>query len=93
MLLHCSNKFQIRRDLGRIEKWVLRNAFDDEENPYLPKVWKFCILEVTMLMFIDMNTCFLCKLSDLMSISYLFVISTFFIGRRNNSVMGLVTAG
>lgn len=22
---------------GRIEKWVLRSAFDDEENPYLPK--------------------------------------------------------
>lgn len=22
---------------GRIEKWVLRNAFDDEHNPYLPK--------------------------------------------------------
>ncbi|XP_042444320.1 asparagine synthetase [glutamine-hydrolyzing] 2-like [Zingiber officinale] len=27
----------IRHDLGRIEKWVLRNAFDDEQNPYLPK--------------------------------------------------------
>ncbi|KAF6997414.1 hypothetical protein CFC21_013633 [Triticum aestivum] len=27
----------IRRDLGRIEKWVLRNAFDDEKKPYLPK--------------------------------------------------------
>lgn len=27
----------IRPDLGRIEKWVLRNAFDDEKNPYLPK--------------------------------------------------------
>ncbi|KQK05590.1 hypothetical protein BRADI_2g21050v3 [Brachypodium distachyon] len=27
----------IRRDLGRIEKWVLRNAFDDDEKPYLPK--------------------------------------------------------
>ncbi|CAA2983475.1 asparagine synthetase [glutamine-hydrolyzing] 2 [Olea europaea subsp. europaea] len=27
----------IRPDLGRIEKWVLRNAFDDELNPYLPK--------------------------------------------------------
>ncbi|GER47624.1 asparagine synthetase [Striga asiatica] len=27
----------IRRDLGRIEKWILRNAFDDEEKPYLPK--------------------------------------------------------
>ncbi|KAH7690021.1 Asparagine synthase (glutamine-hydrolyzing) protein [Dioscorea alata] len=22
---------------GRIEKWILRNAFDDEQNPYLPK--------------------------------------------------------
>ncbi|GFY94043.1 asparagine synthetase 3 [Actinidia rufa] len=28
----------IRRDIGRIEKWVLRNAFDDDQNPYLPKV-------------------------------------------------------
>uniref|UniRef100_A0A452ZUD8 Asparagine synthetase domain-containing protein n=1 Tax=Aegilops tauschii subsp. strangulata TaxID=200361 RepID=A0A452ZUD8_AEGTS len=27
----------IRRDLGRMEKWVLRNAFDDEKKPYLPK--------------------------------------------------------
>ncbi|MCO5608465.1 hypothetical protein L7F22_062675 [Adiantum nelumboides] len=24
---------------GRIEKWILRNAFDVEEKPYLPKVW------------------------------------------------------
>jgi asparagine synthase (glutamine-hydrolysing) len=23
---------------GRIEKWVMRKAFDDEEEPYLPKV-------------------------------------------------------
>ncbi|XP_077239307.1 asparagine synthetase [glutamine-hydrolyzing]-like [Tasmannia lanceolata] len=27
----------IKPDLGRIEKWVLRKAFDDEQNPYLPK--------------------------------------------------------
>ncbi|XP_072961473.1 asparagine synthetase [glutamine-hydrolyzing]-like [Typha angustifolia] len=27
----------IKPDLGRIEKWVLRKAFDDEEKPYLPK--------------------------------------------------------
>ncbi|KAK3206564.1 hypothetical protein Dsin_020610 [Dipteronia sinensis] len=27
----------INRDEGRIEKWVLRKAFDDEERPYLPK--------------------------------------------------------
>ncbi|KAL6554850.1 Asparagine synthetase [Orobanche gracilis] len=27
----------IRPDRGRIEKWILRNAFDDEEKPYLPK--------------------------------------------------------
>ncbi|XP_039003967.1 asparagine synthetase [glutamine-hydrolyzing] 3-like [Hibiscus syriacus] len=27
----------IRPDLGRIEKWVLRNAFDDDQKPYLPK--------------------------------------------------------
>jgi asparagine synthase (glutamine-hydrolysing) len=29
---------QDRPDLGRIEKWVLRKAFDDEEQPFLPKV-------------------------------------------------------
>ncbi|KAB2080804.1 hypothetical protein ES319_A05G091200v1 [Gossypium barbadense] len=28
----------IKKDEGRIEKWVLRKAFDDEECPYLPKV-------------------------------------------------------
>jgi hypothetical protein len=33
------SSLQIRPDLGRIEKWVLRNAFDDEKNPYLPKVF------------------------------------------------------
>ncbi|KAI7983082.1 Asparagine synthetase [glutamine-hydrolyzing] 1 [Camellia lanceoleosa] len=27
----------IKRDEGRIEKWALRRAFDDEEKPYLPK--------------------------------------------------------
>ncbi|RZC26293.1 Asparagine synthetase isoform B [Glycine soja] len=27
----------IKRDEGRIEKWILRRAFDDEEHPYLPK--------------------------------------------------------
>lgn len=27
----------IRPDLGRIEKWVLRKAFDDEAQPFLPK--------------------------------------------------------
>ncbi|TVU01342.1 hypothetical protein EJB05_53212 [Eragrostis curvula] len=27
----------VRPDLGRIEKWVLRKAFDDEEKPFLPK--------------------------------------------------------
>lgn len=27
----------VRPDLGRIEKWILRNAFDVEEKPYLPK--------------------------------------------------------
>jgi len=26
---------------GRIEKWILRKAFDDEENPYLPKVMAY----------------------------------------------------
>ncbi|CAA0816858.1 Asparagine synthetase [Striga hermonthica] len=27
----------IKPDEGRIEKWILRRAFDDEERPYLPK--------------------------------------------------------
>eukprot|EP01018_Ginkgo_biloba_P001707 Gb_40748 [translate_table: standard] len=27
----------VRPDLGRIEKWILRKAFDEEEKPYLPK--------------------------------------------------------
>ncbi|CAI9109436.1 OLC1v1009257C1 [Oldenlandia corymbosa var. corymbosa] len=27
----------VRPDQGRIEKWILRYAFDDEEKPYLPK--------------------------------------------------------
>ncbi|KAF5744493.1 asparagine synthetase [Tripterygium wilfordii] len=27
----------IKHEQGRIEKWVLRSAFDDEERPYLPK--------------------------------------------------------
>lgn len=35
---------QIKPDLGRIEKWVLRKAFDDEKNPYLPKVFICFIL-------------------------------------------------
>jgi asparagine synthase (glutamine-hydrolysing) len=29
---------QYDTELGRIEKWVMRKAFDDEEEPYLPKV-------------------------------------------------------
>ena len=29
---------QYDKSLGRIEKWVMRKAFDDEERPYLPKV-------------------------------------------------------
>ncbi|XP_057772488.1 asparagine synthetase [glutamine-hydrolyzing] [Salvia miltiorrhiza] len=27
----------IKPDQGRIEKWIMRRAFDDEERPYLPK--------------------------------------------------------
>ncbi|RRT79366.1 hypothetical protein B296_00024608 [Ensete ventricosum] len=37
LLTCCGVHAQIKPDLGRIEKWVLRKAFDDEENPYLPK--------------------------------------------------------
>ena len=39
-LILSSNLFQIKRDQGRIEKWVLRRAFDDEQQPYLPKVFE-----------------------------------------------------
>jgi asparagine synthetase B (glutamine-hydrolysing) len=28
---------QIRKDEGRIEKWIMRRAFDTPENPFLPK--------------------------------------------------------
>lgn len=38
MIVMLTIEIQIRRDLGRIEKWVLRNAFDDDKDPYLPKV-------------------------------------------------------
>jgi hypothetical protein len=34
----CLFLLQYDPDLGRIEKWVMRKAFDDEEEPYLPKV-------------------------------------------------------
>ena len=33
-----TSSVQIKKEEGRIEKWVLRRAFDDEEHPYLPKV-------------------------------------------------------
>ncbi|KAG5385008.1 hypothetical protein IGI04_036478, partial [Brassica rapa subsp. trilocularis] len=36
-LLSLRFRRTIRPDIGRIEKWVLRTAFDDEKNPYLPK--------------------------------------------------------
>ena len=32
---------QVNVKEGRIEKWIMRKAFDDEENPYLPKVMAF----------------------------------------------------
>lgn len=35
----CVTFWQIKP--GRIEKWILRNAFDDEQTPYLPKVLHF----------------------------------------------------
>jgi hypothetical protein len=31
-------RMQIRKDEGRIEKWIMRRAFDTPENPFLPKV-------------------------------------------------------
>ncbi|PIA32324.1 hypothetical protein AQUCO_04500137v1 [Aquilegia coerulea] len=34
---HRETCHKIKRDQGRIEKWVLRRAFDDEDHPYLPK--------------------------------------------------------
>jgi len=44
----------IKPDLGRIEKWVLRNAFDDEERPYLPKV----CLQITKAVFVPLCSFF-----------------------------------
>lgn len=38
MVYHPS---QIKPDEGKLEKWILRRAFDDEEHPYLPKVCIF----------------------------------------------------
>ncbi|KAG2285250.1 hypothetical protein Bca52824_044854 [Brassica carinata] len=35
--LEWSKRVYIRPDIERIEKWVLRIAYDDEKNPYLPK--------------------------------------------------------
>ncbi|RVX23836.1 Asparagine synthetase [glutamine-hydrolyzing] 3 [Vitis vinifera] len=35
--VHVEAFYNVRPDLGRIEKWVLRNAFDDDQKPYLPK--------------------------------------------------------
>ncbi|KAH7656776.1 Asparagine synthase (glutamine-hydrolyzing) protein [Dioscorea alata] len=34
---HRETCHKIKPESGRIEKWVLRKAFDDEEKPYLPK--------------------------------------------------------
>jgi asparagine synthase (glutamine-hydrolysing) len=31
-------ELQYDPEQGRMEKWVMRKAFDDEEQPYLPKV-------------------------------------------------------
>lgn len=58
----------IRPDLGRIEKWVLRNAFDDEEKPYLPKVCSVLFLAITL--FIGFNTKFLSSSGELQHILY-----------------------
>ena len=37
-LCECVLVLQIKPEEKRIEKWILRKAFDDEERPYLPKV-------------------------------------------------------
>lgn len=42
--------FQIKPEEGRIEKWVLRRAFDDEKLPYLPNVYRLFPISF---MFID----------------------------------------
>ena len=54
----CGN-LQINLEEGRIEKWVLRRAFDDEKQPYLPKVHHhFFLLVLLMLPYSLLSFCF-----------------------------------
>jgi len=48
IMLHMIWLLQIKRDEGRIEKWILRNAFDDEKKPYLPKVYSSLLSYITV---------------------------------------------
>jgi hypothetical protein len=75
--------YQVKRDIGRIEKWVLRNAFDDDERPYLPKVTKLYDFDLHS----TISGCF----SQLLCLFP--VCSTFYTDRRSSSVMGLAIAG
>lgn len=119
--------WQVRPDLGRIEKWILRNAFDDEHNLYLPKVWNIMtslhlpplwqssLIQTTLLhvlfiyffSYIPIHTVsyfgleypshFYASLKGLLKLSSFFFFSsgfsTYCTGRRNSSVMVLVTVG
>lgn len=79
---------QIKPDQGHIEKWVLRKAFDDEENPYLPKV-NFSKSLFFPLIFLKQ------KQTQLLHILIIFFIfsSISSIDRRSSSVMGSVIVG
>jgi asparagine synthase (glutamine-hydrolysing) len=38
LMMFFLGELQYDPEQGRMEKWVMRKAFDDEEQPYLPKV-------------------------------------------------------
>lgn len=78
----------MRPDLGRIEKWILRNAFDVEEKPYLPKVGCF---PLSQNVFHSVLYGFVLLHARLTKSILLF--SIYCIGRRNSSVMALDTVG
>uniref|UniRef100_K4A7Z3 Asparagine synthetase [glutamine-hydrolyzing] n=1 Tax=Setaria italica TaxID=4555 RepID=K4A7Z3_SETIT len=74
------------KDLGRIEKWVMRKAFEDEENPYLPKVTQ-------KRQFLKLFQIVCVVKSELTLVRCLCIRSIFSTGRRSSSVTALATAG
>ena len=81
--LHCFLNLmtQIRPDLGRIEKWILRKAFDDEERPFLPKV---------TFLYTSVRSSWS---SGVINMFFFYTCSIFCTGRRSSLVMVLGIAG